>query len=106
MTNGTVVVLGEAGRNFGAGMTGGRAFVHDPLGLLPLRLNDELVSGVAPDDAEADELYRLVERHGRHTGSARAAALLGDWESELPHFRVVAPRAEVAELESASEGTG
>ena len=80
--------------------------VHDPDGLVPLRLNDELVEARALGSSEADELYRLVERHGRHTGSPRAAALLADWESELRHFRLVAPRAEVAELESASEGTG
>ena len=105
MTQGTVVVLGETGFNVGAGMTGGRAFVHDPHGRLPLRLNDQLVTAQPVGGAEAAELRELVERHLRHTGSARAAALLARWDDELSHFRVVVPKAELARLQSAFEGT-
>ena len=74
MTSGTVVVLGEFGRNFGAGMSGGDAFVYDPAGTLPVRLNDDLV-GMSRVHADA-ELRHLVERHVRYTGSELAAALL------------------------------
>jgi glutamate synthase (ferredoxin) len=105
MTNGTVVVLGRFGRNLGAGMTGGRAFVHDREQLLPLRLNAQLVSAETLDDAAALELRGLVERHLRHTGSARASELLAAWERERGAFWLVQPRAEVARLESAAEGT-
>src|SRR5581483_9115777 len=77
MTSGTVVVLGEVGRNFGAGMSGGRAYVYDPAGVLPLRLNDDLV-GLERVSADA-ELRRLVERHVRYTGSGLGAALLASW---------------------------
>ena len=82
MTNGTVVVLGEVGRNFGAGMSGGDAFVYDPAGTLPVRLNDDLV-GMARVHADA-ELRYLVERHVRYTGSdlaGRAARRSGSRRS-------------------------
>jgi glutamate synthase (NADPH/NADH) large chain len=103
MTNGMVVVLGEVGRNFAAGMSGGEAYVYDPEGLLDLRLNGELVSA-APVTAAA-ELRRLVERHARYAASARAAQLLDDWETAVTRFRRVAPKANVARIEEEHEGT-
>ena len=79
MTGGTVVVLGETGRNFGAGMSGGEAYVYDPAGELPRRLNDDLVA-LARVAADA-ELRRLVAAaaslHGIGAGG-RAARRLGD----------------------------
>ena len=68
MTAGTVVVLGEVGLNFGAGMTGGEAYVLDRADELASRLNDELVAACAPDAAALVELRLLLERHVRHTG--------------------------------------
>ncbi|HKP18080.1 MAG TPA: hypothetical protein VJT84_06345, partial [Gaiellaceae bacterium] len=103
MTSGTVVVLGEFGRNVGAGMSGGEAFVYDPAGELPLRLNGDLVS-LAPV-AAADELRRLLERHVRYTGSPRAAALLERWDETLGQFWSVRPKADVAAIEDEHEGT-
>jgi len=105
MTNGVVVVLGETGRNVGAGMTGGELFVHDPDERLPLRLNGELVANGRPTADDLDFVRELVARHARSTGSARAAALLARWEQEAGRWWRVAPRAEVAELQSAAEGT-
>ncbi len=105
MTNGTVVVLGSVGRNFAAGMTGGRAFVHDPDALLDVRLNGELVGVEAVSGAAAVELRALVEQHVRHTGSERAGELLRDWDSAVASFVAVTPRLDVARLESAHEGT-
>jgi len=104
MTGGTVVVLGTSGRNFGAGMSGGEAFVYDPAGELPLRLNEDLVV-LARMDVDG-ELRRLVERHVRYTGSALAAALLETWESAVADFWHVRPRADVAAIEDEHEGTG
>jgi glutamate synthase (ferredoxin) len=101
MTNGTVVVLGEAGRNFAAGMSGGEAYVYDPTGEFPSRLNDELVS-LARVTVDAD-LRRLVERHARYTGSQRATELLARWDAAW--FWHVTPRAEVAAIEDEHEGT-
>jgi glutamate synthase (ferredoxin) len=104
MTNGTVVVLGEVGRNFGAGMSGGEAYVYDAAGTLPLRLNDDLV-GLARVHADG-ELRNLVERHVRYTGSEVGAALLETWDQTLGQFWHVTAKAEVASIEEEHEGTG
>ena len=103
MTNGTVVVLGSVGRNFAAGMTGGRAYVWDADGVLDVRLNTELVEASTLDAGAAFELRTLVERHYRYTGSELARVLLADWD--VAAFLTVAPRADVARVESAHEGT-
>ncbi len=103
MTSGTVVVLGEFGRNVGAGMSGGDAFVFDPAGELPLRLNDDLVTleRVAVDE----ELRRLVERHLRYTESPLAGALLERWDAVVREFWHVVPKADIAQIEDEHEGT-
>ena len=104
MTSGTVVILGPFGRNLGAGMTGGEAYVYDPAGELPLRLNDDLVVlGRVSGDSE---LRRLVERHARYTGSELAAALLAGWDEAIADFWHVRPRSDVAAIEDEHEGTG
>ncbi len=105
MTNGTVVVLGPFGRNLGAGMTGGEAFVHDPVGLLDLRLNGQLVVAEQLDESAAARLRVLIERHHEHTGSTRAARLLAEWPAGVDEFRLVRPRDEVRRLEAEAEGT-
>ncbi len=89
MTGGTVVVLGTTGRNFGAGMSGGVAYVID---LDPRRVNLELVdlAALTPD---ADEVVRrLVQRHAEETGSVVAEALGLDWASARHRFTEVMPR--------------
>jgi glutamate synthase domain-containing protein 3 len=103
MTNGTVVVLGGFGRNVGAGMSGGRLFVHDPEDVLELRLNGDLV--VARAVSSVDELRRLLERHVRYTGSALAEGLLSRWEASVREFREVVPKTDVAAVEDEHEGT-
>ncbi|MGH3440497.1 MAG: glutamate synthase subunit alpha, partial [Nitriliruptorales bacterium] len=105
MTNGTVVVLGEHGLNLGAGMTGGEVYVHDPEERLALRLNNQLVGAYRPAAPELGEVRMLIERHHRFTGSDRAAALLAEWDEACLSFWRVAPRAEVARLQSKYEGT-
>jgi glutamate synthase domain-containing protein 2/glutamate synthase domain-containing protein 1/glutamate synthase domain-containing protein 3 len=93
MTGGTVVVLGRVGRNFGAGMSGGLAFVLDEFGELEQRANKALVDLVhVADLGERDLLRRLVEQHARLTGSARAKRELGHWDRALKNFLVVVPR--------------
>jgi glutamate synthase (ferredoxin) len=103
MTSGTVVVLSPFGRNLGAGMSGGDVYVHDPEGVLPLRLNGDLV--VARVVSATDELRRLVEKHVRHTGSERGQTLLARWDEALREFVHVVPKADVAEVEDEHEGT-
>ncbi|MEM8925948.1 MAG: glutamate synthase large subunit [Actinomycetota bacterium] len=91
MTGGVAVVLGPTGRNFGAGMSGGVAYVWDPDGTFPSRLNTEMVA-IEPLDAEDDvRLFSLVERHLKETDSAVAERLLADWANSLEQFVKVMP---------------
>jgi glutamate synthase (ferredoxin) len=103
MTSGTVVVLGPFGRNLGAGMSGGELYVHDPEGVLPLRLNGDLVVAVAVSGS--DELRRLLEKHVRHTGSERCQTILARWDESVREFVRVVPKADVADVEDEHEGT-
>ena len=92
MTGGRVVVLGRAGRNFAAGMSGGIAYALDVDGGFAARCNPELVGlGPLDDPDEAASVRELVERHLALTGSAVAAALLGDWEAARARFVRVIP---------------
>jgi glutamate synthase (ferredoxin) len=105
MTAGTVVILGDYGRNLGAGMSGGQAFVYDPDGMLEVRMNPDLVAAEPIGKAAAATLRELVEQHLELTGSTRAKALLGDWENALRDFRRVCPKGNVAQLEEEHEGS-
>jgi glutamate synthase (NADPH/NADH) large chain len=91
MTDGAVVVLGAVGRNFGAGMSGGVAFVLDEK--LNEKLNDEMVSMGEATPADGRWLARVIERHRDATGSALAARLLERWPDAIGHFRRITPRA-------------
>jgi glutamate synthase (NADPH/NADH) large chain len=88
-----------------AGMSGGKAYVFNPQGLLPHPVNPQLVELRAPMPGQLPSLRRLVERHHLATGSAEARALLDDWESRSPAFVRVVARSEVAMIEGALEGT-
>ena len=93
MTAGTVVVLGETGRNFGAGMTNGLAFVLDEKGDFPNRLNEELILAErVTDDADQEALNKLVERHYQETESPKAKDILDGWKHYLPRFWKVRPK--------------
>jgi glutamate synthase (NADPH/NADH) large chain len=92
MTGGRVVVLGPTGRNFGAGMSGGVAYVFDPHGLLRGVYNSEMVDLVplSPDDRMW--LKDRITMHRAETGSAVAEELLADWISSAEQFVTVMPR--------------
>ncbi|WP_435069414.1 glutamate synthase large subunit [Haloplanus sp. C73] len=94
MTGGVVAVLGETGRNFAAGMSGGVAYVYDPDGDFEGRVNKGMVT-IHDDLEDSDEamLRRLVENHAAYTDSDRAAALLEDWGAEVRNFTKVMPDA-------------
>ncbi|MFC3478507.1 glutamate synthase large subunit [Halobacterium litoreum] len=94
MTGGIVVVLGDVGRNFAAGMSGGVAYVHDPGGNFEDDCNTGMVR-VSRDLSARDEsaVRRLVENHAARTDSDRAAELLADWEAAVSEFAVVMPEA-------------
>jgi glutamate synthase domain-containing protein 3 len=93
MTRGVVVVLGKCGRNFGAGMNGGIAYVLDEPGdFAEKRCN---TSGVDLDPLEDEDvalLHQLISRHAALTQSPRAKRILDSWEQMLPKFIKVFPR--------------
>jgi glutamate synthase (NADPH/NADH) large chain len=92
MTGGRVVVLGRTGRNFGAGMSGGIAYVWDPDGIFGAQLNGEMVDD---EDCDADDIAWLedvLRRHAELTGSAVAERLLAAWPRPAAAFVKVMPR--------------
>jgi glutamate synthase domain-containing protein 3 len=111
MTGGTLVILGSVGHNLGAGMTGGEVFVYDAGVRLPAMVNAELVevhrlSGEHQLLLEQGlRLRELLMRHADYTGSTIAVAILDDWHNALHRFWRIAPKADVARIESRHEGT-
>ena len=91
MTGGRVVVLGPTGRNFAAGMSGGIAYVYDPHEVFAAKLNTEMVRLQSLDDADRVALRAIIGDHLRHTGSAVAERILGEWDVESTRFRRVMP---------------
>ena len=92
MTGGKVVVLGRSGRNFAAGMSGGVAYILDEAGDFATRCNLQMVA-IEPLDAEdTADLKTLVGDHAINTRSLRAAKILAEWDSFLPHFVKVMPK--------------
>ncbi|MBP2228345.1 glutamate synthase (NADPH/NADH) large chain [Azospirillum agricola] len=93
MTGGTAVILGRVGDNFGAGMTGGMAYIYDADDQLPLYINDESVifQRIEVTHYEA-QLRGLIEEHVAETQSRFAAEILNDWERELTKFWQIVPK--------------
>jgi glutamate synthase domain-containing protein 3 len=92
MTGGVVVVLGPVGRNFGAGMSNGTAYVldeHD--GGLAARCNLEMVAVTPLDPADERRVQGLIREHYQKTGSGRASAVLKEWPLYRTRFWKVAP---------------
>lgn len=101
MTGGTVVVIGSTGRNFGAGMTNGNAYVLDVDGEFAGRVNDdsiELRRGL--DDEHARIARELLERHVKLTHSTYAKSLLDNWDETIDRFWHVVPRATLTLLQA------
>lgn len=93
MTGGRVVVLGATGRNFGAGMSGGIAYVLDLDGTFPGRCNNEMVLLERLVDAvEIEEIKELIAKHAQYTQSRPARKLLENWDEMAPKFVRVIPR--------------
>ncbi|TXL69589.1 glutamate synthase large subunit [Vineibacter terrae] len=138
MTGGVVCVLGDTGRNFAAGMSGGVAYVYDPAGAFEKLCNKAMVelgplaasdTGSADDEAgrphqrslsvdnngmgdllrfDAERVRILVERHLLYTGSARARAILDDWDNAVRRFVKVMPvdyKRALTELKAEREAT-
>jgi glutamate synthase (NADPH/NADH) large chain len=92
MTGGRVVVLGPTGRNFGAGMSGGMAFVHDPARTFSALVNREMVDLDPLSDEDRQFLRTAVETHVRETGSEVGRRLLANWAAEVELFAKVMPQ--------------
>ena len=101
MTGGRVVVLGPTGRNFGAGMSGGIAYLHDVDGRFASRLNREMVDIDPMEDEDRGWLRDIVRRHLAVTGSAVASRLLERWYNEVRAFVKVMPKDYKRVLEAA-----
>ncbi|MCB0165362.1 MAG: glutamate synthase subunit alpha [Anaerolineae bacterium] len=93
MTSGVVVVLGRTGYNFGAGMSGGMAFVLDEANRFTQRFNPDMIQVVrVTSQADIDLLRLLITRHVRLTGSEYAQAILDDWSVRLGLFWKIGPK--------------
>jgi len=104
MTGGIVVVLGRAGRNFGAGMSNGVAYVLDESGTFESRVNHDMVGLEEPEEPDVEVLRRLIREHEEKTASPRARTILVQWDDYLPLFRKVAPRGASALVAAARDG--
>lgn len=95
MTGGVVTVLGKTGINFGAGMTGGFAYVLDVDGKFAGRLNPELVEGLSINElpTHQEHLRGLISRHVELTHSAIGERILANWDSYVARFVLVKPKA-------------
>lgn len=92
MTGGRAVILGNTGKNFAAGMSGGIAYVLDEKHDLYTRLNKALVSLESVTDADdVSELKSIITEHAEATGSEKANMILADFESYLPFFKKIIP---------------
>ncbi|GJQ59731.1 MAG: glutamate synthase [Candidatus Scalindua sp.] len=92
MTGGTVVVIGQTGNNFGAGMSGGIAYVYDEHEWFGMKCNLDMVDLESVwTDEDKKTLYSLLEKHVKYTQSVRAQDILDHWGSRLPLFVKVIP---------------
>jgi glutamate synthase (ferredoxin) len=93
MTGGNVVVLGRAGRNFGAGMSGGIGYVLDEAGDFPKRVNVQMVGIEKLEDAKEIAAVRaMIQKHFDYTKSERAQHILSNWDKFVPKFVKVMPK--------------
>lgn len=92
MTGGRVVVLGSTGINFGAGMSGGLAYVYDPSQEFDDRCNLDMVDlELVTELQDINELKEMITKHHEYTGSEKAKRILSQWKKSLPFFVKVFP---------------
>jgi len=92
MTGGRVVILGDTGRNFAAGMSGGIAYVYNVKGTFVTMCNQEMVDLDPVTDADSDELRNMIQNHFDYTGSTVAKFVLDDFDNQLKNFIKVFPK--------------
>ena len=92
MTGGRVVILGDTGRNFAAGMSGGIAYVYDVKGQFAENCNPEMIDLDPVINGESEELYNMISRHYAFTRSAVAKFIMDDFDNQLKNFVKVYPK--------------
>jgi len=99
MTGGTAVILGSVGHNFGAGMTGGMAFIYDANNELENHINADTVIYQRVETTHWEGVLKsLIEEHLRETASPLADSILSGWKYELPKFYQICPKEMVGRL--------
>ena len=92
MTGGTVVILGEIGRNFAAGMSGGQAYIYDEASDLKSKINIEMIDIDPLDNEDEAALKTLIQAHINSTDSLKGKQILNDWEAKFSNFIKIMPR--------------
>jgi glutamate synthase (NADPH/NADH) large chain len=92
MTGGKVIILGDTGRNFAAGMSGGIAYLYDVKGKFIENCNTEMVDLDTCDHNDKNELFNMLQKHVDYTGSSVAKFILEDMDNQLHHFVKVFPK--------------
>ena len=106
MTGGRAVILGETGRNFAAGMSGGIAYVWDATGTFAQKVNKEMVELEPLDAGDLEYVKGRIEKHVEYTDSTRGRAILDGWKTEQSRFVKVMPidyKRAIAELRKLAE---
>jgi glutamate synthase (NADPH/NADH) large chain len=99
MTGGQVAILGPVGENFGAGMTGGMAYVYDPENRFDLMANPDTIVWRRISSAHWDGVLKgLIEAHVAHTGSVLGREILADWETHRAHVWQICPKEMLSRL--------
>ncbi|RMA93185.1 glutamate synthase large subunit [Hydrogenothermus marinus] len=91
MTNGKVIVLGKTGKNFGAAMTGGVAYVYDPEGEMENNINKSYVFIDEIDNEDKEDIKELLIKHKAYTNSERASFILDNFDTEIENFVKISP---------------
>ena len=86
MTEGTVLILGKIGINFGAGMTGGTAYIYDPEGEVDIKINKSYVKTEALEEEDIEEINKFQLKHVAYTESKIAKYILDNFKEEINNF--------------------
>ena len=101
MSQGTIIILGRIGKNFGAGMTGGMAFIYDPENTFENFVNPASVTWQKPETKYwKEKLKSLIQEHLKETDSVIAKKILNDFENEINNFKQVCPIEMLDKLEN------
>ena len=91
MTGGTAIILGNIGRNFAAGMSGGTAYIYKTKNFDKRNFNTEMIELENPSDQDLDLVKTVIENHFTYTSSKVAEKILNDWKKESSNFVKIMP---------------